>query len=146
MGGRSGPSSRRILGSPRRSGTKGDQLSRTLETKGTEVAANVAFQTAAAANPVIGAVYVAYQAAQFTYPIVKKGVQEYERSGDAQKAIDKMAQETVRQVGKTILESSVSGVVGAAVDGAMKGVNITPDSTTATLVKAAITETINEVI
>jgi len=79
MGGRSGPSSRQILGSGKRGKGGSPGLEKKLRTEGTKIVANAAFQAAAVGNPVLGAAYAAYEAAKFTYPIVKKGVEEYQR-------------------------------------------------------------------
>src|SRR2546426_11170734 len=119
MGGRSGPSNRKILGSGR--GRKSNAgLEDKLLSGGTKVVANAAFQAAAMSNPVISAVYVAYETAKFTYPIFKKGVEEYHKTGDGNRALEKMGEETIKQTGKKVVENSVGNIVSTAVDGAMK--------------------------
>jgi|SRR5438094_505630 len=145
MGGRSGPSNRQILGSGR--GRKSTaRLEDKLLSGGAKVVANAAFQTAAASNPVIGAAYLAYEAAKFTYPIVKKGVDVYQKTGDRDRALEKMSEETVKQAGKKVVETAVGNVVNTAVDGAIKNANINADKTATTFVKAALTETIGNLI
>src|SRR2546425_2238366 len=132
MGGRSGPSSRQILGPGRRGRSASSSLDQKLLHGGASVVANAAFQAAAVSNPVIGAAYAAYEVAKFTYPIFKKGVQEYQKTGDRDRAVEKMGEETVKQTGKTLVESAVGNVVGAAVDGAMKNANLKADETATT--------------
>ena len=146
MGGRSGPSARQILGPRKRGRRKGSGLEGKLASGGASIVANAAFQAAAVGNPVIGAAYLAYEAAKFTYPIAKKGVEEYEKTGNKDKAIEKMREETIKQVGKKVVDKAVSSLVGTAVDGAVRNANIKVDETATVFVKAAVTEAINKVI
>lgn len=146
MGGRSGPSASRILGPGGRGRKRSPSLERKLAHGSSSVVAIAAFQASAVTNPVIGAAYAAYEAAKFTYPIVKKGIEEYRRTGDRDRAIEKMGEETAKQVGRTIVENAVGSVVSSAVDEALRNANIKADETATTFVKAAVAETINRVI
>ena len=97
-------------------------------------------------SPAIGALYLAYKAAEFTYTIVKEGVKEYAKTGDKDKAVDKMKDKAVEQVGKEINEKAVETLVGVAVDGEKEASGVVVDKAADTFVKAAVSETINEMI
>src|SRR3989442_12011805 len=99
MGGRSGPSAHQILGSGRRGDRRKSKLESKLISGGSGIVAKAAFQTAAMSVPVIGAAYVAYEAAKFTYPIFKEGMKESRKTDDSNRILEKMSEETFRQTG-----------------------------------------------
>jgi len=150
LGGRGGGSKEEILG--KGSGRSKKQLAkeRTLQRqleKGTSKAiAIAAFAAIAEVNPAIGILYAAYQVAEYTYPIVREGAKEYSRSGDKDKAQEKMRDETFRQTKKFVRDTAIETVTGVAVHEAVtsSGVSITPAATK--FVETAISETIKEVI
>jgi len=146
MGSRRGPSAHKILGSGKGATRSQTQLQRKLKDASTKAVAEAAFKATATTNPTIAALYLAYKVAKFTYPIVNKGVEEYARTGDKDKAIDKMKEETVKQVGREIKEAVVETIVGNSIDSVKDTANITADKTTDTFVKTAVFGTINEMI
>jgi len=145
MGGRKGPSSHKILkgkGAPRAQAN----VQRKLRSAPSQVVAKAAFKAAATMDPTIGALYLAYKVAQYTYPIVKEGVKEYAKTGDKDAAVEKMKDKTVDQVGKAVKEKAVEVIVGVAVDDVKDVSGIVVEKAADTFVKAAVSETIKEMI
>jgi hypothetical protein len=146
MGSRRGPSAQQILGSGASSARNQTQLQKKLRDASSRAVAEAAFQAVAQSNPTIATLYLAYRAAKFTYPIVKKGVEEYRKSGDKEKAIDKMKEETVKQVGREMAGAAVDVIVGNSVDAVKDTAKITLDKPVDTFVREAISGTISEMI
>ena len=146
MGSRKGPSAHKILGSRKDATRNQAQLQRKLKGNSAKDVAEAAFKAAAKANPIIEALYVVYKVAELTHPIVKKGVEEYQKTGDKDKAVDKMKEETLRQSGKKIKEAVVETIVGTTTDTVKDAAGIVTGKTTDTFVKAAVSKAINEVI
>lgn len=145
MGGRRGGSRKKILGSGG-GGGGGGSIGRKLEKGTSKSVAIAAFAAIATANPAVAIMYAAYQVATYTYPIAKEGISEYSKSGDSERAVDKMKQETIRQTGKAVTDATVDAVAGAAVRGAISSTGIAANQTATTFVQTAITETISEAI
>lgn len=146
MGSRRGASSHAILGSGSGARSSQVELQRKLRNAPPKAVAEKAFQTAAMLNPTIGAAYLAYQAGTFAYPIVKKGLQEYAKTGDKDKAIEKVAEETAKQAGIQAREKTVETTVSFAVDVAAKAAHIPRNKVTEEFAKDAISDTINDAI
>lgn len=100
----------------------------------------------AATNPVTAALYAAYTVAKYAYPIVKAGVQEKLRTGDSDKAVEAMKNETVKQVGKAAVDATVSAVSGAVVEGAAKSAGVSMTEPAKKFVSAAVSEAIEEMV
>jgi len=146
MGSRKGPSAHAILGSGKGATRTQTQLQRKLKDASTKAVAEAAFKAVATINPTIEALYLAYKVAKFTYPIVKEGLKEYNNTGDKDKAVDKMKEETVKQIGREIKDAAVDTMVSASVDAVKSAANISTDKAADTFVKTAVSETINGMI
>ena len=146
MGSRRGPSAHTILGSGKGATRTQTQLQKKLKDTSTKAVAEAAFKAVATTNPTVGALYLAYKVAKFTYPIVKEGVKEYNNTGDKDKAINKMKEETVKQVGREIKAAVVDTMVGASVDAVKSAANMSTNEATDTFVKTAVSETISGMI
>lgn len=109
MGGRSGPSTRTITGGSGGASTR--RIKTRLDKASSKIAAEVVFEVMASTNPSIAALYLAYKVTKFVKPIVEEGAKEYRRTGDVDKATEKMAKETVKQTGKEIVKESIGVVV-----------------------------------
>jgi hypothetical protein len=146
MGSRKGPSAQRIIGPS--TGFKRTQtdLQKKLRDASSKAVAEAAFKAVATGNPTIGALYLAYKVAKFTYPIVKKGAQEYSKSGNKDKAVDEMKKETAKQVGREIAGAAVGSIVDTSINAVKDTAKITVEKTADTFVKAAISGTISEMI
>jgi hypothetical protein len=150
LGGRQGGSSSEILGKGRSGSRKRKARERNLEArleKGTSKAVAVAtFAAIAEVNPAVGILYAAYQVADYTYPIVREGALEYSKTGDSEKAMDKMRDETFRQTKRVVRDTAIDALTGVAVHGAMNSRGIATNPVVTTFVETAISETIKEVI
>lgn len=146
MGGRSGPSVTTILGKSERARRARRQVNYGLKEKSSKVAAEVTFKTLAVTNPAVASLYATYEAAKFVYPIVKKGIETYERTGDSNKAIEKMSEETVKQTGRVIKEAAVEAVVETAYGRTKQAYGIKADKIVDKFVTSAISGAINEAV
>lgn len=122
------------------------EIEHKLEKAPPKAVAEAAVAYIATTNPAVAALYIAYKVAKFAYPIVEKGVKTYERTGDKEKAIEKMKEETIKQTAKEVVSTAVSTVVGANVEHVEQVAGVTVDKATNTFVETAISETINETI
>lgn len=145
---RKGPQVKTLLGSASggHNAIKNSDLTAQLEHGTAQAVAEATVSMLAVAHPVIGVLYFVYKAAQFTYPIVKEGLKEYEMTGDTDKAAEKMAVETFKQTGKVAVGTAVEPVAGAMVDGTTSAVGAHVDNTTRQVATAAVAEAIDEVI
>lgn len=146
MGSRKGPSTHEILSPSKYASRAQSRIQRKLEGAAAKGVAEAAFKAVAENDTTVGALYFAYKVAKFTYPIAKKGVEEYDKTGNKEKAIDKMKSETVKQVGKEIRGTAVETVVGAAINGVKDAANIVIEKPVDMFIKTAVSETINEMI
>jgi hypothetical protein len=146
MGSRRGQSAHAILGSGKGATRAQTQLQKKLKDATTKAVVEASFKTVASTNPTIGALYLAYKAAKFTYPIAKSGLQEYRRTGDKDKALDKMKEATAKQVGREIKDAVVDTMVGVSVDAAKSAAKVSTTEAADTFVKTAVSETISELI
>ena len=146
MGGRRGSSISSILGQGRSASRARSEIQNKLEKAPPEAVAAATIQVVAMAHPAVAALYAAYKVAKFMYPIVKEGVETYEKTGDKDKAVEKMKEETIKQTAKTITSAAISTVVGAGVDQVAQAAGGTVDNTTNTFVKTAVSEAIDEVV
>jgi len=146
MGSRRGSSARDILGSGKGSSRSQANLKKKLENASAKAVAEATFETLAKTDATVGALYLAYRVAKFTYPIVKAGAEEYEKSHDSEKAIDKMKVETVKQVGAEIRGQVISAIVDRSVDVVKDTAKITVNAAADTFVKSAISGTIDGMI
>ena len=150
MGGRGGGSKSEILGKGRSCSKKQIERERTLQRQlqrgSSKVVAIAAFAAIAEVNLAVGILYAAYQVADYTYPIVREGALEYSKTGDRDRAQEKMRDETYRQTKRFVRDTAIETVTGVAVHGAInsKGVEINPAATK--FIETAISETIKEVI
>ncbi|MGA2663462.1 MAG: hypothetical protein ABSF83_00755 [Nitrososphaerales archaeon] len=117
-----------------------------LDHGSSKVVAETAIGLVAASNPAVGMLYAAYKVAQFSYPIVKAGVEEYSKTDDKDKAVEKMAAETSKQTGNAVVETAADAVAGALVNGAAKAANERIVGPVKEVVKAAVSEAISEEI
>lgn len=108
--------------------------------------AETAIGAVAASNPAVGVLYAAYKVAQFSYPIVKAGVEEYSKTDDTNKAVERMAVETAKQTGNAVVETAADAVAGALVNGAAKASNEPIVGPAKEVVKAALSEAISDEI
>lgn len=146
MGGRSGRAAHELIGSGPSAARSKKDIQRKLKDGSPKIAAETVLKAAATQNPAVTVLYCAYEAAKFTYPIVKKGIDTYEKTGDKDRAVDKMKAETVKQVGKKIKETAVETIVSAAWNGAKNSSGVQTDTITDTIVTSAVSGVINEVI
>lgn len=117
-----------------------------LEHGSARAVAETAVSVLATSHPAIGILYMIYKFAQATYPIVRAGVDEYAETNDGDRALERMAVETVKQTGRAVAGTAVDAVAGAAVDGAASKVNVHVDNNTKEIAKAAVAEVIDEAI
>jgi hypothetical protein len=146
MGSRKGASAKSIWGSRPVASKNQTHLQQKLRDASSKAVAETAFQAVAQSNPTVGALYLAYRVAKFTYPIVKDGVEEYAKTGDTNKALEKMKEETVKQVGNEVKGAIIDTIIGSSVDAVRDSAHIAVNETTSTFVKTAISETISELI
>ncbi len=144
--GRQGPQVREIVGPRGMSKDAKGTLEEALRTGTTKAVAGAAVAAVAATNPVTAALYAAYTVAKYAYPIVKAGVQEKLRTGDSDKAVEAMKNETVKQVGKAAVDATVSAVSGAVVEGAAKSAGVSMTEPAKKFVSAAVSEAIEEMV
>jgi hypothetical protein len=144
--GRQGPQVREIVGTRGMSREKKGSLEGALKTGGARAVAGAAIAAVAATNPVTAALYAAYTVAKYAYPIVKAGVEEKVRTGDSDKAVEAMKDETVKQVGRAAVDATVSAVSDAVVDGAVKSAGIAVPEPAKKFVSAAVSEAIEEMV
>lgn len=105
-----------------------------------------AFHIAAASNPVIGSMYLAYQVAKFTYPVVQTGVSEYRKTGDTSSAIKALVNETTNQTASVIKNFTIGSVVGFAVDSVAGIMSVAIGDTAKSFVKNAVSDAIEELM
>ena len=151
MGGRQGQSSSEILGKgkgrSRGRGSTTASLSEKLEKGSSKAVAVATFAVIASFVPAVGIMYAAYQVADYTYPIAKEGILEYQRTkGDSDKAVEKMKQETFRQTGRLVSDKTIEAVTGAAVHGAIESRGVEVNQAATTFIETAVSETIEELI
>jgi len=128
--------------------SKGDRgrLEDVLRTGSARAVAGVAIAAIAATNPVTAALYAAYTVAKYAFPIVKAGVEEKMRTGDSDRAVEAMKEETVKQVGRATVDATVSAVSDAVVDGAVKSTGLEVTEPAKKFVSAAVSEAISELV
>lgn len=97
MEGREGPSYTSLFGSGKAGHKQNQSVQTAIESGSAQATASVVIGAIAATHPLIGALYAAYQISQYVAPIAKAGLEEKIRSGDTDKAVDKMGKEAVRQ-------------------------------------------------
>ncbi len=146
MGGRLVPKSSGFIGGGAVSRSATRQINKKIKEHAPEAAAEITMKTIATTNPTVAALYIAYRVGKFMYPIVKEGVKKYEKTGDSDKAVDKMKEETVKQVGREVKDAVIGAVVQTAYAGAISQANVRPNETINTLVTSAIEEVIKGAI
>ncbi len=143
MEGRSGPSYTSYLGG----GSGGRRQNRNVQTAigsgSAQATASVVIGAIAATHPLIAMLYAAYQVSQYVAPIAKVGIEEKLKSGDTDKALDKMGREAVHQGMELLKDKTVETIVGQVVDKSTGG---TLTKTAKDVVASAASEVIEELI
>ena len=111
-----------------------------------DAVAMTAFHIAAASNPIIGSMYLAYQVAKFTYPVVQTGVSEYRKTGETSSAIKALVKETTIQTGSVTKNFTIGSVVGSAVDSVAGIMGVAIGDAARSFVRNAVSDTIEELI
>ena len=144
--GRHGPQVREVVGPRGMSKDAKGSLEGALRTGGAKAVAGAAVAAVAATNPVTAALYAAYTVAKYAYPVVKAGVEEKVRTGDTDRAVEAMKEETVKQVGRAVVDATVSAVSDAVVNGAVEATGVPVTDSAKKFVAAAVSEALEEMV
>lgn len=144
MGGRSGLSTGKTGGGG--GGGSAADIRKHLIKSSPEISAEIVMEVLSASSPAIAALYVAYKVVKFIYPIAKKGAEEYEKTGDKDRAVQKMAEETIKQTGKEIVKKTVEIAVKTSYSAVVKSNNLKTDKTIDTIVTAVVSKVTEKVI
>jgi len=146
MGGHRGSDSKIILGSGKRSAKIKRDLRGKMKRATATGVATAAVEVVAMSNPGVAAAYAAYKLAKFAYPIVKEGVKEYIKTGDKDKAVEKMEKKAAVQIVEKVKEKAVEHIVNATWETTKSATGMKTDETTDKAVTSAVSTTVNELI
>lgn len=146
MGGRASVGSSTVLGKGRETIKIKRSIHKKLREKSPKIVAESVIAAVATQSPAVTALYLAYKVAKFVYPIVKKGVGEYKKTGDENKATEAMVEEAVKQTGKQVTGMVVENVVAINLDVIKSTTNIQTNEVVDKFIVTAVSKSVEEVM